>query len=253
MIIGCKHSNILSLRCCMRRAQDKYGRGSAEVNGAGFVDLEPGDTFAGLEAKLRARIDETYVNHALGISASIGSHRNANELAKHMSPGESEEVHKFAAKNVGAIFERGRLGVRHLDKKAQPGQRWTVTYIRVFAAFVFASERWLATITLKETRQGGNFYSVEAVDIMKDAGSERTPRGAMSKDLNAAPLQNLASFTKSKIAYYVGDVNRTQPSFVGRSEAFSVERAVELLAEMESEMFECWNRGMFGLREGRNV
>ena len=27
----------------MQRANDKYGRGSAAVNGVGFVDLEPGD------------------------------------------------------------------------------------------------------------------------------------------------------------------------------------------------------------------
>ena len=27
----------------MQRVNDKYGRGSAAVNGAGFVDLEPGE------------------------------------------------------------------------------------------------------------------------------------------------------------------------------------------------------------------
>ena len=37
----------------MQRFNDKYGRGSAAMNGAEFVDLESGDTFSGLEAKLR--------------------------------------------------------------------------------------------------------------------------------------------------------------------------------------------------------
>lgn len=36
----------------MKRLHDKYGRGSAAANGVEFVDLEPGDTFSGLEAKL---------------------------------------------------------------------------------------------------------------------------------------------------------------------------------------------------------
>jgi len=211
---------------------DKYGRGSAAANGAGFVDLSPGDTFDGLEKYLRTRIAEVYENRMLGISASIGSKRNANELAKHMARGEGEEVHKFAAKNIGALFLRGRLGVRHLDKKAMPGQRWVVHFIRVFAPFVFDEEWLLATITLKASGTGGNFYSVEAVDITKDAWSERTPRGAIPEGLNAAPLLDLAPLLAEIIAYYVGDCNRTQPEFVNRDEPFSVERAVELVSTL---------------------
>ena len=55
---------------------------------------------------------------------------------------------------------------------------------------------------------GANFFAVRPVDITKDADSERTPRGAMSEDLNAAPLQNLTSFQERRLAYYVGGVNR---------------------------------------------
>jgi len=215
-----------------RKVPDKYGRGSAAANGAGFVDLAPGDTFDGLEKYLRARIAEVYENRTLGISASIGSKRNANELAKHRAPGESEEVHKFAAKNVGVLFERGQLGIRHFDKKAMPGQRWIVHFIRVFAPFVFDEERMLATITLKENEIGGNFYSVEAVDITKDAWPERTPRGAIPEGLNAAPLLDLASLTENIVAYYVGDCNRTKPEFVNRSEPFTLPRAAELLVTL---------------------
>ena len=177
----------------MKRTHDKYGRGSAAANGIGFVDLEPGDTFDGLEARLRAIKDSVFECRRLGLRASVGSMRNANELAKHLAKGELEEVHKFAAKNLGVLFSRAGVGIRHLDKKADPKARWVVTYVRVFAWFVFDGDRKLATITLKQNHGQHNFYSVEALEIHKDAESERTPRGAISEDLNSAPLQNLAS------------------------------------------------------------
>ena len=216
----------------MQRLNDKYGRGSAAANGTEFVDLESGDTFSGLEARLRALKDCVYKNAMLGMSASVGSMRNANELAKHLGKDEDEEAHKFAAKNVGALFAHAGVGIRHLDKKAVEGARWIVTYVRVFSWFVFAGKRKLATITLKENKDLNNFYSVEAVEINEDADSERTPRGAMSKDLNSAPFQNLASQLVSRVAYYVGDVNRTKPTFLVRSEEFSAEIAAELIMGM---------------------
>ena len=216
----------------MKRQHDKYGRGSAAANGAGFVDLEPGDTFSGLEARLRGLKDCVYKNAMLGVSASVGSMRNANELAKHLGKDEDEEAHKFAAKNVGVLFANAGVGIRHLDKKAVPGARWIVTYVRVFSCFVFAGKRKIATITLKENKGLNNLYSVEAVEINEDADSERTPRGAMPEDLNSAPFQNLTSQLADRIAYYVGDVNRTKPTFLARSEAFSVETAAGLIMGM---------------------
>ena len=216
----------------MKRTHDKYGRGSAAANGIGFVDLEPGDTFDGLEARLRAIKDSVFECRRLGLRASVGSMRNANELAKHLAKGEHEEVHKFAAKNLGVLFSRAGVGIRHLDKKANPKVRWVVTYVRVFAWFVFDGERKLATITLKQNQEIHNFYSVEALEINEDADSERTPRGAISKDLNSAPLQSLASHLENKITYYVGDVKRTQPSFVASKEPFSVERAASEILTM---------------------
>ena len=73
---------------------------------------------------------------------------------------------------------------------------------------------------------GAEFVDLET---NKDADSERTPRGAISEDLNSAPFQNLASQLASRIACYVGDVNWTRPVFLARSEAFSVETAAELI------------------------
>lgn len=98
--------------------KDKYGRGRAAANGEGFVDLAPGDTFAALEGQLKLRIADRFDNLALGISVSIGSKRNASELAKHLASGEEEEIHKFAAKNVGVLFARGKIAISHFDKKA---------------------------------------------------------------------------------------------------------------------------------------
>jgi len=107
-----------------------------------------------------------------------------------------------------------------------------VTYVRVFAPFIFAGEKKIATITLKKSKDVHNFYSVEAIEINKDAGSERTPRGAMSNDLNSAPLQSLTSHWVNRIAYYVGDVNRTCPMFVASAETFSLETAAERITQM---------------------
>ena len=215
------------------RRTDKYGRGSAAANGEGFVDLAPGDTFAALEEQLKRRILDRFDNVALGISASIGSKRNANELAKHLAYGEGEEVHKFAAKNVGVLFARGVVGVRHLDKKAVAGQRWVTVYLRVFSEFVFARQKYVATITLKEVSgEAGNIYAVEAVEINQDADSEVHLAEQCPRGLNSAPIQNLASQLAKRIAYYVGDVNLTQPTFVNRNEPFAIDRCAGLILEM---------------------
>lgn len=215
------------------RRIDKYGRGSAAVNGAGFVDLLPGDTFEQLEKILRQRIADRYENVRLGLCASIASNRNANELAKHLAKGECEEVHKFAAKNIGALFVRGAVGVRHLDKKAVAGQRWVTVYLRVFSAFVFAERKYVATITLKELDGGAeNIYAVEALEINQDADSEVHLAEQYPEGLNSAPIQNLASQLGERIAYYVGDVNRTRPAFVNDATSFSIPTAVEKLLQM---------------------
>ena len=211
---------------------DKYGRGSAAANGEGFVDLAPGDTFAALEKYLKQRIADRFDNATLGISASIGSKRNASELAKHLASGEGEEVHKFAAKNIGVLFARGKLGISHDDKKAVAGQRWVTRFIRVFTPFQFAGIGCCATLTLKSSEPEKKIYAVEAVEINQDAKPRSTPRGAISKDLNSAPFQDLTSQLVCIISYYVGDVNRTRPEFVGRDEPFSVERTGELLEEL---------------------
>ena len=202
-----------------------------ERSTAQFVNLEPGDTFDRIEQYLRQRISETFENRTLGISASIGSKRNANELAKHLAAGESPEAHKFAAKNIGALFERGVVGFSHLDKKALPTQRWITRFVRVVSSFDFAGERFLATLTLKAESSDGRLYAVEAVEIKQDVKLRSTPRGAMSKDLNSAPILNLTSQLRKRIAYYVGDVNRTHPAFLGRSEPFSIARVADMISE----------------------
>ena len=206
---------------------------------AEFVDLESGDTFDQIEQYLRKQVSKTFENKALGIVASIGSMRNANELAKHMAAGESPEVHKFAAKNVGVLFSSGVVGISHEDKKAAPGQRWVTRFSRIFTPFVFSGTRYLATVTLKNVDAGGRIYAVESVEINQDAKPRSTPRRAISEDLNSAPILDLASQLKGRIAYYVGDVNRTHPVFIGRSEPFSVDRTIELLNEHALNQKDC--------------
>ena len=196
------------------------------MNGAEFVDLESGDTFSGLEAKLRLVQTVIYENRILGLRASIASRRNANELSKHMAPGEEEEAHKFAAKNVGALFARGAVGIRHFDKKAIRDDAPKPVMLRVFSAFVFADERMIATITLRHEKDGNKLYAIEALEINKDTDSERTPRG------ETAPLQNRVPQLSNRIAYYVGDVNRTKPTFLARSESFNIETAAKLIMRM---------------------
>ena len=116
--------------------QDKYGRGSAAANGEGFVDLSPRDTFAALEAQLKRRIAERFDNPMLGIAASIGSKRNASELAKHLAADEEEEVHKFAAKNVGVLFAKGGVGIGILTRRRLMRR---VKSRRSFACFLLSS------------------------------------------------------------------------------------------------------------------
>lgn len=214
-----------------RTGHDKYGRGSAAANGEGFVDLSPGDTFDGLETRLRAMKDSVFVNRVLGLSASIASMRNANELAKHMAVGEAEEAHKFAAKNVGVLFAKGGVGIRHFDKKAVRDDAPKPVVLRVFSAFLFAGRAMVATITLRAERDGNKLYAIEAVEINEDTDSERTPRG------ETAPFRNLVSQLADRIAYYVGDVKRTQPSFVGGDDdpcagPFSAEAAALKVASL---------------------
>ena len=203
--------------------KDKYGRGSAAANGEGFVDLAPGDTFAALEAQLKRRIADRFDNAVLGMSASIGSKRNASELAKHLASGEEEEAHKFAAKNIGVLFVRGQLGISHDDKKAVDETREKPKIFRVFTPFVFAGESLVAMITIKPADDGLRLYAIEALDIMR---GER-----LEVHLAAEPRQFKTSrlLLADRISYYVGDVNRTHPKFVGRDEMFSTERTVGLL------------------------
>ena len=206
--------------------KDKYGRGSAAANGDGFVDLAPGDTFAALEVLLKRRITDRFDNLALGISASISSKRNASELAKHLASGEEEEIHKFAAKNIGVLFARGKIAISHFDKKAVDETREKPRVLRVFSAFVFSGKPFVATITIKLAGDGLRLYAIEALDLMRDEGLE--------VHLAAEPRQFKPTrlLLVQRIAYYVGDVNRTHPAFVNLNEPFAIDRCAVLILEM---------------------
>ena len=206
--------------------KDKYGRGSAAANGDGFVDLAPGDTFAALEGQLKLRVADRFDNPVLGISASIGSKRNASELAKHLASGEEEEIHKFAAKNVGVLFARGKIAISHFDKKAVDETREKPRVLRVFSAFVFSGKPFVATITIKLADDGLRLYAIEALEIMRDESLE--------VHLAAEPRQFKTTrlLLQQRIAYYVGEVNRTRPAFVNLDEPFTIGRCADLILEV---------------------
>lgn len=198
-------------------AADPYGRGSSLANGAGFVDLEPGDTFGNLERKIAARVGEEVANAKLGITAKIGSKANASHLMHKTSHfgDEDAEAHKYAAKNVLALFAKARLAISHHDKKGTPND-----YIRAFVPFAFADRTMLATITLRRDRAGDRLYSVESVETKTGSSPRSSRRTAQGAQLPVS--------IEDRIAYYVGDVNRTQPKFIGgnSNEEFSTEALV---------------------------
>ena len=184
----------------------RYGIGSSAANGPDFVDLTPGDTYEMILDAVSDNIDRVSENKTLGISAKIGSKRNAGHLIGKMSAfwDENDEAHKYAVKNLFALFEKSNLGIVHHDKKGGPND-----FIRVFTPFSFGGSQFAATITLRREKSGAKLYTVEAVEIENAEGSPRTSRRTAQ---GAQPSVSL----RDRIAYYVGDVNSTNPSFIGK-------------------------------------
>lgn len=217
----------------------KYGIGSSAVNGDGFVDLAPGDTFGAVEQYVQSIVDAKVSNDSLGIKATIGSKRNAEHLAQKMSQfgDEVEEAHKYAVKNILPLFAKSNLGIVQHDKKGGPND-----YIRAFTPFSFGGAQYAATITLRRENGGDKIYTVEAVEIENAEGSPRSSRRTAQ---GAQPSVSL----RDRIAYYVGDVNATNPSFIGKDAdtPFSVD-ALESRVREELEYFNDGTRTHFSLK-----
>ena len=194
-----------SVQMGSRDEQYRYGIGSSLLNGEGFVDLEKGDTYRAIEEAVRTEVGKEVTNKTLGITAKIGSNANANHIVSKMSAfgDEDSEAHKYAAKNILSLFEKAAIGIVHHDKKGTPND-----YIRAFAPFHFAGRVELATITLRRDKGGNRLYTVEAVET----GTGSSPRSSWRTTQGA----QLPVSLDDRIAYYVGDVNRTQPAFIGR-------------------------------------
>lgn len=194
-----------SVQMGSRDEQYRYGIGSSLLNGEGFVDLEKGDTYRAIEEAVRTEVGKEVTNETLGITAKIGSNANANHIVSKMSAfgDEDSEAHKYAAKNILSLFEKAAIGIVHHDKKGTPND-----YIRAFAPFHFAGRVELATITLRRDKGGNRLYTVEAVET----GTGSSPRSSWRTTQGA----QLPVSLDDRIAYYVGDVNRTQPAFIGR-------------------------------------
>ena len=230
--------------------KSQYGVGSAARNGEGFVDLERGDTFKGIEKAVREKVHEQVENTHLGITATIGSNTNADHLVQKMSffKDEDPEAHKYAVKNTLELFKKAKTAVVHHDKKGTKND-----YIRAFTPFYFRDGIYLATITLRRDKDSDKFYSIEAVETERDAApgvhndaskmdsgdsprsSRRTAQEAQSPESlktgdsprssrrTAQEAQSPVSL-EDKISYYVGDVNATDPKFLNSDEEFSLQK-----------------------------
>ena len=71
---------------------------------------------------------------------------------------------------------------------------------------------------------GADPLKTEALEINQDADSEVHLAEQCPRGLNSAPIQNQASQLARRIAYYVGDVNRTKPASRIATWRFSLER-----------------------------
>ena len=232
--------------------KSQYGVGSAARNGQGFVDLERGDTFAGIESTMLSKVHEEVENAVLGVTAKIGSNTNAKHLVhKDSSFGDEDpEAHKYAVKNTLELFKKAKTAVVHHDKKGTKND-----YIRAFAPFYFRDGIYLATITLRRDKDSDKFYSIEAVETERDAApgvhndaskmdsgdsprsSRRTAQEAQSPESlktgdsprssrrTAQEAQSPVSL-EDKISYYLGNVNETEPKFVNSGEKFSQEELI---------------------------
>ena len=230
-----------------RAFKSQYGIGSAVRNGEGFVDLERGDTFAGIESTMLSKVHEEVENAVLGVTAKIGSNTNAKHLVhKDSSFGDEDpEAHKYAVKNTLELFKKAKTAIVHHDKKGTKND-----YIRAFAPFYFRDGIYLATITLRRDKDSDKYYSIEAVETERDAApgvsndaskmdsgdsprsSRRTAQEAQSPESHktgdsprssrrtAQEAQSPVSL-EDKISYYLGNVNETEPKFVNSGENFS--------------------------------
>ena len=210
--------------------QKKYGVGSAKLNGEGFVDLERGDTFKGIEKAVREKVHEQVENTNLGITATIGSNTNADHLVQKMSffKDEDPEAHKYAVKNTLELFKKAKTAVVHHDKKGRKND-----YVRAFAPFYFRDGIYLATITLRRDKDSDKFYAIEAVETERDAASGVSRGNDASKmDSGDSPRSSRRTAQEAqspvsledKISYYVGDVNATDPKFLNSDEEFSLQK-----------------------------
>ena len=156
---------------------------------------------------------------------------NYSFVAKMIRTSKHSEHSNISLQGKGLSAARQRL--RRLDRTTGARTRSALSDCIVrTVSFVFARQKYVATITLKEVSgEAGNIYAVEAVEINQDADSEVHLAEQCPRGLNSAPIQNLASKLAKRIAYYVGDVNLTQPTVVNRNEPFAIDRCAGLILE----------------------
>ncbi len=190
------------------------------ANGPGFVPLEKGESFDDVVRTLRGRLKKPLRNEALGLSSSIGTVGNAKKLATvNLRGGEDANAHKFAAKNIDALYEVASVAVRHTDKKLVGNKRATGTYVRLFTPFRFDGQTYVAMISQRESQTPG-VHAIEALEVIPtenikaEEGLAFTSGHGRSSHFDGPASPIHSALTEEKVAYTLGDVNQTHPVYL---------------------------------------
>ncbi len=185
-----------------------------QVNGTGFQALRQGEGFETIKLDLGKRTKESFVNKTLNVSSTIGSAHNASRLTvANRTGGEDANAHRYAAKNVKALYENARIAVRHLDKN-HVGQRGKNAphYLRLFSPFVYEGNLYVAIISQRDVdNQSPGVHAIEALEVLKaedaSAFTSWPDRDTVRSSLTDASSRGKdeSRLTEDKIAYTIDE------------------------------------------------
>ena len=200
-----------------------YGLTDEQLNGPDFQPLAKGENLNALEQALRKAKDAPLTNERLGLRSTIGTQKNAAKLSVPNMPGnEDPNAHRYAAKNLPALYAQAEVAVRHADKKLVAQRKANAPhYIRLFAPFVHDGETYVALISQRDAdQQAPGVHAIEALHVIKAedalAFSSRPDRQTVrSRTTNASSESQpdvQSALTEEKIAYTLGNVKLTEPT-----------------------------------------
>ena len=212
-----------------------------QLNGPGFQPLAPGENLEAIEQALRKAKDRPLENATLGLASTIGTQRNAAKLTvPNRDGGEDPNAHRYAAKNLAALYAQAEVAVRHADKKLVAQRKANAPhYIRLFAPFVHDGETYVALISQRDSdQQAPGVHAIEALRVIKmedasvySSGPDRqTVRSRQADASSNSQADAQSALTEDKVAYTLGDVKLTDPRRLD-GEPYSPE---DLLADLRA-------------------